>query len=68
MSDCWLLPKGSDLVLAVRWLSEQQRHDSQAIAEAALRFDLSPLDEEFLYRHCKEQTVAGLADKSQREH
>ena len=54
MSDSWLLPKGTDLVSAVRWLNEQHRHDRQAIEEAALRFDLSPLDEEFLLQHCQE--------------
>lgn len=53
MSDNWLMPKGSDLIAAVRWLSEQQRHDRQAIEEASLRFDLSPLDEEFLLQHCR---------------
>jgi len=54
MSDCSLLPKGSDLIAAIRWLSEQHRHDSTAIAEASLRFDLSPLDEEFLLAHCRQ--------------
>ena len=51
MSDCRLLPKGNDLIAAVRWLSDQHRHDRIAIEEAALRFDLSPLDEEFLLMH-----------------
>ena len=55
MSDNWLLPKGTDLVSAVRWLNDQHRHDRQAIEEAALRFDLSPLDEEFLLLHCREE-------------
>ena len=59
MSDNWLMPKGSDLIAAVRWLSEQQRHDRQAIEEASLRFDLSPLDEEFLLQHCRAHN-AGL--------
>ncbi|MGL4207176.1 MAG: hypothetical protein ACRCRW_13785 [Aeromonadaceae bacterium] len=62
MSDSWLLPKGTDLVNAVRWLNEQHRHDRQAIEEASLRFDLSPLDEEFLLLHCQEQT-SGHAEK-----
>lgn len=66
MSDCWMLPKGSDLVSAVRWLSQRQRHDSQAIAEAALRFDLSPLDETFLFEHCRAQPVCP-EDSAQRE-
>ena len=39
MSDSWLMPKGADLLSAVRWLSQQHRHDRQAIEEASLRFD-----------------------------
>lgn len=58
MSDHWLMPKGSDLISAVRWLSEQHRHDRQAIEEASLRFDLSPRDEEFLLRHCLAQNTS----------
>ena len=53
MSDSWLMPKGADLLSAVRWLSQQHRHDRQAIEEASLRFDLSPLDEEFVLQHCR---------------
>lgn len=53
MSDCPLLPHGSDLLCALRWLSEQHRHDAAAIEEASLRYDLSPLDEEFLLQHCR---------------
>lgn len=56
MSDSWLMPKGADLLSAIRWLSQQQRHDRHAIEEAALRFDLSPLDEEFLLQHCCESS------------
>jgi len=39
----------------VRWLSEQGRHDAAAVEEASRRFDLSPLDEEFLLRHLRER-------------
>ena len=59
MSDSWLMPKGTDLLSAIRWLSQQQRHDRHAIEEAALRFDLSPLDEEFLLQHCREEATKG---------
>ncbi|WP_368176094.1 hypothetical protein [Aeromonas sp. s1(2024)] len=55
MSDHTLLPHGEDLRRAVRWLSEHHQHDIRAIEEACLRFDLSPLDEEFLIRHCRQQ-------------
>ncbi|MFM5269581.1 hypothetical protein ACEUAK_04405 [Aeromonas veronii] len=51
MSDHLLLPHGEDLRRAVRWLSEHHQYDISAIEEACLRFDLSPLDEEFLIRH-----------------
>jgi len=57
MSSCWLQPKGQDLINAMRWLSDQHRHDLQAIEEAALRFDLSPQDEEFLLQHCREPSA-----------
>jgi hypothetical protein len=35
---------------ALRWLSEIERHDPAAIEEACRRFDLSPMDEDFLLR------------------
>jgi hypothetical protein len=47
-----ILPPGERLRRAVRWLSEQGRHDAAAIEEAARRFDLTPLEEAFLLRHC----------------
>lgn len=51
MSDHLLLPHGEDLRRAVRWLNEHHQYDIAAIEEACLRFDLSPLDEEFLIMH-----------------
>ncbi|MCH7371133.1 MULTISPECIES: hypothetical protein [Aeromonas] len=55
MSDHSLLPHGEDLRRAVRWLGEHHQHDLRAIEEASQRFCLSPLDEEFLIRYCREQ-------------
>lgn len=55
-----LLPKGQSLRLALRWLSDQGRHDGAAIEEAARRFDLSPSDEEFLLRHCRAGMPSGM--------
>ncbi|MFP4155252.1 MAG: hypothetical protein ACLFSG_06125 [Halothiobacillaceae bacterium] len=49
MSDT-ILPRGESLRRALAWLAERQRHDPQAIDEAARRFDLSALEEEFLIR------------------
>ena len=43
-----LPPAGKALRDALRWLSDCGRHDARAIEEACRRFDLSPLDEEFL--------------------
>lgn len=52
-----LLPKGEALRRALRWLSDQQRHDAVAIDEAARLFDLTPLDEEFLLRELSRSPV-----------
>jgi len=41
-------PAGHGLREALRWLSDSGRHDVAAVEEACRRFDLSPLDEEFL--------------------
>lgn len=41
-------PSGQGLRDALRWLSAEGRHDAAAVEEACRRFDLSPLDEEFL--------------------
>ena len=45
-----LQPSGEGLRRALRWMSDEGRHDAAAIDEASLRFDLSPLEEEFLLR------------------
>ncbi len=46
-------PQGEALRRAVRWLDERAREDAKAdraklLSEAATRFDLSPLEEDFL--------------------
>ncbi len=50
-----LLPEGEALRSALRWLDDRVRDDPAAnpmklVGEAALRFDLTPADEEFLVR------------------
>ncbi len=54
-----LLPHGEALRNAVRWLSGQLQDGKAAslklIEEAALRFDLSPAEEEFLRTHFTQQ-------------
>lgn len=44
-------PCGEGLRKAVRWLAEQSAHDAATIEEAAVRFDLSPLEEDFLLKY-----------------
>lgn len=51
-----LMPKGEALRKAVRWLSDRRREEPssrmiQLIGEASARFDLSPLEEQFLLDH-----------------
>ena len=46
-------PHGEGLRQALRWMSDEGRHDAAAIDEASRRFDLTPLEEEFLLRNFK---------------
>jgi hypothetical protein len=43
-----LLPEREGLRRAVAWLMEQPSRDAATIEEASRRFDLSPVDEDFL--------------------
>lgn len=50
-----LEPEGESLRRAVQWIGERRRVDptvqlARLVDEAGLRFDLSPMDEEFLWR------------------
>lgn len=51
MSSDGIQPKGERLRRALRWLSDEGRHDGAALEEAATRFDLTPLEEAFLRAH-----------------
>lgn len=51
-------PAGEGLRSALRWLSAERRHDAAAIEEACRRFDLSPLDEEFLLAEARRLRAA----------
>ncbi len=58
-----LMPQGEDLRKAVKWIAENLESDpaqprSKLIAEAALRFDLSPLDTEFLTNFFRKQATS----------
>ena len=57
-----VLPHGECLRRALRWLSDEQRHDAAAIEEAARRFDLSPAEEDFLLEHFREGRTPGGTD------
>jgi len=46
-------PQGEDLRKAVKWISEERKYNPEAklsklIEEACLKFDLSPMDAEYL--------------------
>jgi hypothetical protein len=46
-------PEGEDLRKAVKWISEERKYNPKAtpaklIEEACLKFDLSPMDAEYL--------------------
>jgi len=45
-----IAPPGENLRRAMRWMSDNRQHDLSAIEEASRRFDLSPIEEEFLLR------------------
>ena len=48
MTNDSLLPKGENLRRAIRWLSENRPLTQELIDKAGQRFDLTPLEEEFL--------------------
>ncbi|MEE1675115.1 hypothetical protein SNR37_000437 [Agarivorans aestuarii] len=51
MSDCCLLPKGTDLIRAVKYIGEHHCHDARSLNGVAFRFDLNPLDQQFILEH-----------------
>jgi len=46
-----LISEKERLIRAIKWISDNNQHDSNGIQEAAMRYDLSPSDEEFLLGH-----------------
>lgn len=46
-----IFPKGEAFRNAIRWISRMHEYDLAAIEEASQRFDLTPVEEEFLMRH-----------------
>ena len=45
-----LVPSGEAMRKAVKWVSEQGTWDLNVVEDSSRRFDLSPLEEEFLVR------------------
>ncbi len=63
-----LLPEGEALQRALRWLDDAVREApgrdrTKLVGEAALRFDLSPLEEQFLF----DEMLPELSEADQRE-
>ena len=55
-------PQGEHLRKAVKWISEERKYNperslKELIEAASLKFDLSPGDEDFLFRFEKEDHV-----------
>jgi hypothetical protein len=55
-------PQGEDLRKAVKWISEERKFNpdaklSKLIEEACLKFDLSPMDAEYLLKILKKDSV-----------
>jgi len=55
-------PEGEDLRKAVKWISEGRKFNPEAqtsklIEEACLKFDLSPMDAEYLSKLLKKDRV-----------
>ena len=53
-------PEGEDLRKAVKWISEERKFNpgtqtSKLIEEACLKFDLSPMDAEYLSNFLKKE-------------
>jgi hypothetical protein len=54
-----IMPQGEDLRKAVKWISEErqsrpQRKLAKLVEEASVKFDLSPVDGEYLFKFFKE--------------
>lgn len=61
-----LLPRGEELRQAVRWISEQRKGNPRSravelVAQASLRFDLSPLEDQFLRDELVEEPRAAMS-------
>ncbi len=67
-----ILPEGEHVRRAVHWISERRREQPglnplALVSEAALRFDLSPLEEEWLLRASSRAPVNSTSEPMPRE-
>ena len=58
-------PEGEDLRKAVKWISEMRQDDPEAklsklIEQACLKFDLSPMDGDYLQKFFREKIDDGV--------
>ena len=56
-----ILPEGEEIRKAVKWISDMRQDEPQTrieklIEAACIKFDLSPIEAEFLTRFCKEKS------------
>lgn len=61
MSNESVVPKGEALRHAVAWLVEQGTWNLDLVEQACQRFDLSPVEEEFLIRELRQFHAKGKA-------
>jgi len=59
-----LVPHGEALRRAIAWMSELHSHDCKTVEQACQRFDLSPLEEEFLLGYFVIDPCPGKAERS----
>ena len=55
-------PKGEDLRKAVKWVSDERKYNQEKelkalIEEACLKFNLSPMDADFLLRKLLKESI-----------
>jgi hypothetical protein len=55
VTDGSIVPAGENLRRAIRWIGERGLHDAATLEDAARRFDLTPLEEQFLLEHFLER-------------
>jgi hypothetical protein len=60
-----IIPEGEKVKQALRWISQERESDKGGnlaglISNAAIRFNLSPMEEDFLYSFFRENAQGGF--------